>query len=90
MAKNRDDRYRSTEEMLEDLKAVRAGGSPTHATRAVSLEALKELEEKGKTVDLTPTVASPWTRPLVVILTIATVVSVLVNFVLFVLLSNHK
>src|SRR3954470_11620327 len=36
MAKNRDDRYHGTEEMLEDLKLVRAGEAPVHARRSVS------------------------------------------------------
>ncbi len=52
MAKNRDERYASTEDMLEDLKAVRSGNPPVHAHRAVDLDALAKIEETGKTVDL--------------------------------------
>jgi serine/threonine-protein kinase len=52
MAKNRDDRYNSTLDMLEDLKAVRAGQPPVHAHRAFDLDSLAKIEETGKTVDL--------------------------------------
>jgi serine/threonine-protein kinase len=52
MAKDREDRYTSTEEMLEDLRDVRAGNPPTHARRAVDLDALADIEESGKTVDI--------------------------------------
>src|SRR5688500_5256273 len=59
MAKNRDERYASTEDMLEDLRAVRRGESPTHAKRVASLDSLAQLEEKGKTVDIIPAGGSP-------------------------------
>src|SRR5437667_3377424 len=36
MAKDRDERYHGTEEMLEDLKLVRAGEAPIHARRSVN------------------------------------------------------
>jgi serine/threonine-protein kinase len=54
MAKDREERYPSMEDMLEDLKAVRAGNPPTHARRAVDLEAFASIEETGKTVDIAP------------------------------------
>jgi hypothetical protein len=61
MAKDREERYTSTEEMLEDLRAVRAGNPPTHARRAVDLESLANIEETGKTVDIiTSHRMSPW------------------------------
>jgi len=61
MAKDREDRYTSTEEMLEDLRDVRKGNPPTHARRAVDLEALAKIEETGKTVDIIiPQAQSPW------------------------------
>src|SRR5688572_2283860 len=71
MAKNRDERYASTEDMLEDLRAVRAGEAPTHAKRVASLDALAQLEEKGKTVDIIPQPirrANIWTQPVVLAL----------------------
>jgi hypothetical protein len=61
MAKDREERYTSTEDLLEDLRAVRAGNPPTHARRAVDLESLAHIEETGKTVDLiSPHYVSPW------------------------------
>jgi serine/threonine-protein kinase len=72
MAKNREERYQSTEDMLEDLRLVRSGEPPRHAKRVASLDTLAQLEEKGKTVDLTPTGFSTkgnaWTQPLVLAL----------------------
>lgn len=68
MAKKRDERYQSTEDMLEDLRAVRRGEPPIHARRAVHLENLEKLEETGKTVDIAPQAFVPlsiWTSPIV-------------------------
>src|SRR5688572_7058408 len=69
MAKNRDERYASTEDMLEDLRLVRGGEAPRHAKRVANLDALAQLEEKGKTVDIVPT-AKPnvWGQPIVLAL----------------------
>ncbi len=52
MAKKREDRYQSTTDMLEDLKAIRAGNPPIHARRNVDLDALEKVEETGQTVDV--------------------------------------
>jgi hypothetical protein len=71
MAKNRDERYASTEDMLEDLRLMRAGEQPRHAKRVANLDTLAQLEEKGKTVDLAPAVAakpSMWSQPIVIIM----------------------
>jgi serine/threonine-protein kinase len=89
MAKSRDDRYRSMEEMLEDLRAVRAGQSPTHARRAVNLDDLVKLETTGKTVDISaPRPASaPWSPVTWVFLAVAGV-SVLVNIILLAALAS--
>ena len=91
MAKNRDDRYQSTEDMLEDLQAVRRGEPPTHARRAVHLEGLEKLEETGKTVDIAPA-AGPegmdWTSPLVLTILGVAGASLLVNLILFVMYLN--
>src|SRR5438552_10065407 len=55
MAKRREDRYQSTVDMLEDLRAVRRGAPPEHARRAVDLDSLAKMEEEsgpnGGTVD---------------------------------------
>src|SRR5688572_24714032 len=70
MAKNRDERYRTTKDMLEDLRAVKDGEPPTHARRAVDLESLAKMEETGQTVDLDgPAEPQPnpmWGNPAVV------------------------
>ena len=87
MAKKREDRYASTRDMLEDLRAVQSGQQPMHARRAVNLDALKQLEETGKTVDLTPTgQVSPWAQPIVVTLLGVAGVSILVNLIFLVVM----
>jgi serine/threonine-protein kinase len=69
MAKNRDERYASTEDMLEDLRLVRGGEPPRHAKRVANLDTLAQLEEKGKTVDIAPSYRrSIWSQPVVVTL----------------------
>ena len=88
MAKNRDERYQSTEDMLEDLQAVRRGEPPTHARRAVHLEGLEKLEETGKTVDIAPAAVPEgmdWTSPLMLTILGVAGASLLVNLILFVL-----
>jgi serine/threonine-protein kinase len=91
MAKDREERYPSTEDMLEDLKAVRAGNPPTHARRAVDLEALANIEETGKTVDIAPGFrVSPWAELMnnhfgVALLAVGGI-SVLVNVIVIMLL----
>jgi serine/threonine-protein kinase len=44
MAKNRDDRYKTMDEMLADLQAVRDGKPPLIARQRFNMEALGELE----------------------------------------------
>jgi len=93
MAKKREDRYASTQAMLEDLRAVRSGQMPVHARRAVSLDNLETLEATGKTVDIAPPPAPPapsiWTQPLFLIAAAVAGLSVLVNLLLIVMLSSH-
>ncbi len=89
MAKNRDERYSSTEDLLEDLKAVRAGMPPTHARRAVDLESLEKIESTGKTVDITqqPTpMAELLNHPLGRTLLIVAGASLLINLIQLTLL----
>jgi len=94
MAKKREERYSSAEEMLEDLRSVRAGEPPQHARRAVDLDALSKIEETGKTVDLAPPPTAvpdnPWQQPLVLGLAIGLGVSLLINIIqLIVMLVSH-
>jgi len=42
MAKNREDRYRTTEDLLEDLEAVRRGEPPPHAHQDIPLDKIGE------------------------------------------------
>jgi len=53
MAKKREDRYSSTEELLEDLRLVRDGRAPLHARRNIDMESLEKLEETGTMVEET-------------------------------------
>ena len=87
MAKDRDDRYRTTEDMLEDLEAVRRGEPPPHAHQNVDLDKLADVEEKGKTVDIvSPPHVEVWNHPMVVGLLAAVGVSVVVNVILLVVI----
>jgi len=95
MAKSRDDRYASTQDMLEDLKAIRGGQSPLHARRIVDIDQLMKIEETGKTVDIAPTGSAAalgdlFSQP--VVLTIAAVagLSILVNLILLVVMLAGK
>lgn len=90
MNKNRDDRYQSTTDLLEDLQAVRRGEPPTHARRAVHLDGLEKLEETGKTVDIAPAPMpgmSIWGNPMMVTMLVVAGVSVVVNIILLVVLA---
>ena len=90
MAKNRDERYASTEDMLDDLRAVRAGEAPQHAKRVANLDALSQLEEKGKTIDIAPSNefrrANVWGHPVVVSL-LGVIAVLLIGLVIAVLVA---
>jgi serine/threonine-protein kinase len=91
MAKNRDERYQSMEEMLEDLRLVADNKPPQHAKRVIDLESLSKIEETGRTVDIEPPPVKQdlATNPLVVGLIITAALSVLLNLVLIILLLNN-
>ena len=86
MAKNRDDRYASTEDLLEDLRAVRAGHAPIHARHGFDPAAMASIEETGVTVDIGAQRRSPLSdllaNPIGVAVLIAAGASVLVNVLL--------
>ncbi|HZL38485.1 MAG TPA: serine/threonine-protein kinase [Tepidisphaeraceae bacterium] len=94
MAKNREERYARTEDMLEDLKAVRNGQAPLHARRTVDLDALGQIEETGKTVDIAPSPgpnSNLWSQPAFLVAAGAAGLSLLINIVLLViLLVQHR
>jgi len=93
MAKSREERYSHTEDLLEDLRAVRAGQQPVHAQRMVDLESLGQIEERGKTVDISvpkPSWTEIFNQPAFVILACGAGVSVLFNLILLVIVLTHK
>jgi len=45
MAKNRDERYSNIDELLLDLKAVKAGQAPMRAHRRIDVKDLEKLED---------------------------------------------
>jgi serine/threonine-protein kinase len=95
MAKNRDERYTSTQDLLEDLRAVQMGHSPVHARHIVSIEDLDKVQETGKTVDIAgPQHSSPLkevlANPIGLTLAIAAGISILLNLILlFFMFSGH-
>jgi eukaryotic-like serine/threonine-protein kinase len=92
MAKKREDRYGSTADMLEDLKAVARNDPPIHARQTIDLDSLAMVEETGKTVDLTPDIADQpfWERSAVAIwLIVGLVVSGLLNVILILMMANR-
>jgi eukaryotic-like serine/threonine-protein kinase len=92
MAKNRDERYGSTADMLEDLKLVRAGQPPVNARRVVTLDELDRIEETGKTVDLAPPksgLAEMFSHPAAVTIALIAAASVLVNFIFILLIFTR-
>ena len=89
MAKNRDERYQSTEDLLEDLKAVRRGEPPTHARRDVHVDGLTALEETGKTVDIAPPPSLlTWSSPPILAVIGIAAVSLLLNVILLILYTS--
>jgi serine/threonine-protein kinase len=93
MAKDRADRYRTTEDMLEDLEAVKRGEPPPHAHQNIEIDKLAALENKhDDTVDITPEKAQQlelWNHPIVIGLLAGVGVSVLVNVILLVVLLTR-
>ncbi len=93
MAKNRDDRYASTEDMLEDLRLVRRGEPPVHARRQVDVDALEKIERSAQTVDLEPQTfhrSLSWNHPLVIALLAGCGLSVLLNIILLLVALTHS
>ncbi len=96
MAKRREERYGSMEDMLEDLRLVSRNQPPKHAHQQVDMDSLAKIEETGKTVDIVP--APPvvesepmiWKKPIVIGLLSALGASLLANLILIVLLLAGK
>ncbi|MGN6505642.1 MAG: serine/threonine protein kinase [Tepidisphaeraceae bacterium] len=87
MAKSREERYQSADEMLEDLQLVRSGNPPKHARRHVDLDAVVNLQERAQTVDIDPPFAPYiWNNPTVIMLAVGGGLSILINIALIVML----
>jgi serine/threonine-protein kinase len=86
MAKNREDRYASTTDMLEDLRVVRTGHPPIHARRQVDVDQIAKIEETARTVDIDPSPgrAINWSHPMIVTLLVICGISIFINLVLLI------
>ncbi|HEV8606827.1 MAG TPA: serine/threonine-protein kinase [Tepidisphaeraceae bacterium] len=91
MAKRREERYGSTKDMLEDLKAVVNGQPPVHARRDIKLDVLAKVEQAaGKTVDLAPSEHPLWGRPdFAKWAMVGLGISLLLNFILILVLATR-
>ncbi len=93
MAKNREDRYGTTEDLLQDLRAVRAGNPPVHARHGFSADAMASIEETGVMIESDPVRRSPLAELTAsgygVALLAAVGASVVVNVVLVMLMMKH-
>jgi serine/threonine-protein kinase len=92
MAKKREDRYNSMEEMLADLKSVRMGQLPLHAKRMVDMSELEQLEKTGKTIDIAPPAPPPppvWQTPIFLLVACLGGLSLLINLVVIILWAMH-
>lgn len=96
MHKDKNERYSSMEEMVEDLKAIRAGRAPIHARHHVDLEQLSKLDAGNETVDIDPRkfgLPVPkqkkfYESPTFIALMILAFVSVLLNVILMILVAQ--
>ncbi len=86
MAKNPQDRYQSTEELLEDLQAIRTGNPPLHAKRILDRTELVRLEREGERIENSPTIARHYKREIKLnkwkVIAVASIVLLLVSLVL--------
>ncbi len=91
MAKERDDRYHSTKDLIADLEAVVAGEPPYQAHKKYDDVLLQSLATTGETVssgsagDLDPSMAPPERSLAILVLIVALGVSLLLNVVLAIL-----
>jgi serine/threonine-protein kinase len=92
MAKNRDERYATTQDMLDDLRTVARGEPPVNARRTVDLDKLAEIEETGKTVDIVaePPKVDLWSNPLFLTVIGIAALSIVINLILLVVLLTRS
>ena len=92
MAKNRDERYASMEDMLEDLRAVQTGNAPIHARQQIDLEQFAQIEENAQTIDIDPTPGGPsviWSHPIVITLLVANGLTLIAAAGMLIALLSH-
>jgi serine/threonine-protein kinase len=90
MAKDRNERYASTSDLLLDLEAIQAGEPPLQARRQIDAKVLKGLAAEAEPV--AQPAAPKFDRDamsVVVILGAALAVSIIVNILFLVLLARH-
>ena len=87
MAKDKNERYSSTEDLLEDLRAVRAGNPPVHARKNVDFRSVEQLETTARTIDIDAPRNAMWDSPLFIGIVTAAGLSVLANIVMVIVLS---
>jgi serine/threonine-protein kinase len=90
LAKNKNDRYASAEELLTDLEAVRRGEPPLAARRKFNLEDLEQLQN-GKSIEPDEEVIDQQaniSRYKVLVVILSSVIAVLVLLVVFLFASK--
>ncbi len=94
MAKDRNDRYQTTQELLDDLMAVQQGHPPIHARKIFDMSQLAHIENEGQTMLNSLSPALHRSAGSAVIWKIATFILsfllVLSLLVIFVLLTSKK
>ncbi len=92
MAKDRDERYASTSDLLLDLEAIQAGEPPLQARRQIDAKVLKGLATEAEPPEPQETVSPKLERnalAAIVILVAALAVSIVVNILFLVLLARQ-
>jgi serine/threonine-protein kinase len=91
MAKNREERYASMEDMLEDLHALRRGEAPIHARQQVDLDQIAKIEENAQTVDIDGPASSTaiWSHPVVITLLVANGITLIAAAGMLIALLAH-
>jgi len=88
MAKNRDNRYSNIDELLVDLRAVRAGEAPMRAHKRIDVSVLEQLEDGEAIEETAPTVdvEQVTTKYKTIILALGAVSAVLLLIIILLLL----
>jgi serine/threonine-protein kinase len=83
MGKQREERYQSADQMLEDLRLVAAGEPPRHARQAVDFGSLADMEQAARqsTIDVQPR-PSVMERPEFIVMMAILAASIIGNLIL--------